>query len=307
MINRATAAPTLLLLCLSLLCARGAPAAAEPLTRENCEADGAFAWVEAGPYIAGSTKQEQDFAYRLSASTTATTPEGIAADEADLRGNHWFDDEPPRGERHLPSTCIARAQVTNAEYQAFVRATRHRVPGISREDYQKQGFLYHPYTTVERFLWRGDAYPKGEGDHPVVLVSYADAVQFAAWKGRTEGRTYRLPTADEWEKAARGTDGRLFPWGNDWRTDASNWAGSGLDHTAPVTAFAAGRSPYGVGGMAGQVFEFTSTLVETPGGPKDVMKNCGWDDSPGFCRGGYRHVRTVLSRHILIGFRLVRV
>ena len=139
-----------------------------------------------------------------------------------------------------------------------------------------------------------------------MLVSYDDALQFALWTARQDGRTYRLPTAYEWEKAARGPDGRVFPWGSMWRNDASNWAGSHLDHTAPVTAFPLRRSPYGVQGMAGQVFEFTSTLVEAPGGVRAVMKNCGWDDSPGFCRGAYRHTRSVLSRHILIGFRLVR-
>ena len=79
-----------------------------------------------------------------------------------------------------------------------------------------------------------------------------------------------------------------------------------MNHTSPVAAFPAGRSPYGADGMAGQVFEFTSTLVEAAGGMRAVMKNCGWDDSPGFCRAAYRHTRPVTSRHILIGFRLVR-
>ena len=93
-----------------------AGARAETLTRELCEADGAFAWVEDGPFIAGSSLPERDFAYRLSASTTASTPEGIATDEADLRSNHWFDDEPARAERTLPSFCISRTQVTNVAY-----------------------------------------------------------------------------------------------------------------------------------------------------------------------------------------------
>ena len=295
-----------LMLILAASCAAGLPAAADPITRERCEAGGAFVWIEGGPFIAGSDQAERDFAYRLSASTTETTPEGIADDERALRKDQWFDNEPQRAQRTLPGFCIARTQVTNAEYQAFVRQTHHRAPTISRDAYQTQGFLYHPYSKVERFLWRDEAYPKGEGDHPVVLVSYDDGLQFATWKGRADGHSYRLPNADEWEKAARGPDGRKFPWGDAWRDDASNWAGSKLDHTSPVSAFPAGRSPYGVEGMAGQVFEFTSTLVEDPAGQRAVMKNCGWDDSPGFCRTAYRHTRSVLSRHILIGFRLVR-
>ncbi len=283
-----------------------ASANAVPITREACEADGAFAWVAGGPFIAGSTKPERDAAYRLSASTTATTPAEIAVDEADLRSNRWFDDEPSVATRTLPAFCIARTQVTNAAYAAFVRQTGHRVPHISPDDYQAQGFLHHPYSTVERFLWTGGRYPGGEGDHPVVLVSYGDATNYASWRGRQDGYSYRVPTADEWEKAARGPDGLMFPWGNMWRDDASNWAGSKRDHTSPVAAFPAGASPYGVMGLAGQVFEFTSTLVEDKGGQRAVMKNCGWDDSPGFCRGAYRHTRAVASRHILIGFRLVR-
>ena len=284
--------------------ALAAPATA--LDRAACQSDGAFVWVEGGPYIAGSDTPERDFAYHLSATTTASTPEGIAADEADLRSNKWFDNEPARETRTLPSFCIARTQVTNAGYLAFTQQTHHRPPGISAPGYQKQGFLYHPYSKVEQFLWRNHSYPPGDGDHPVVLVSYDDALHFAIWKSAQDGRSYRLPTADEWEKAARGPDGRRFPWGNDWRNDASNWAGSGLDHTAPVSAFPAALSLYGVEGLAGQVFEFTSTLVNDPSGLRAVMKNCGWDDSPGFCRPAYRHTRPTTSRHILIGFRLVR-
>ena len=282
------------------------PAAAAALERAACEADGAFVWVEGGSYIAGSDQTERDFAYRLSAQVAAKSPGEIPALELTLRAHHWFDAEPARETLTLPGFCIARTPVTNTEYHAFLRQSRHRGPGISAADYERQGFLVHPYSEVTGFLWAGDGPRPGAHDHPVVLVSYDDALHFAVWKGVRDSRTYRLPTAAEWEKAARGTDGRYFPWGNDWRAGATNWSGSGLNHSAPVSAFPGGRSPYGADGLGGNVFEFTSTLEAAPDGVRTIMKGCSWDDLPGFCRPAYRHTRPAASRHILFGFRLVR-
>ena len=161
--------------------------------------------------------------------------------------------------------------------------------------------MVHPYDDVEPFLWRNGQFPAGKADHPVVLVSYDDAIAYADWRGEQDGRRYRLPTAAEWEKAARGTDGDYFPWGRDWRDEATNW-GERLGGTSPVGTDS--PSPYGVFDMAGNVFEYTETqrrgtqLVA-------IMKGCSWDDLPGFCRAAYRHTRPTASRHILFGFRLV--
>lgn len=138
----------------------------------------------------------------------------------------------------------------------------------------------------------------------MVLISYDDALAYAEWKGQRTGVTYRLPTEPEWEKAARGASGNYFPWGNDWRSDGTNSAGSGLNYTNEIATFPLSRSVYGVEDMAGNVFEYTSTLEQQ--GSRVVMKGCGWDDFPGFCRGAYRHTRPVDSRHILFGFRLVK-
>ena len=173
-------------------------------------------------------------------------------------------------------------------------------------DYQAQGFLVHDYDEVEAYLWQAENYPSGQGQHPVVLVSYEDALAYAEWRSQRDGVTYRLPTAAEWEKAARGTDGRYFPWGNQWQNEATNWARNDPYGTSAIAAFPLSQSPYGVEDMAGKVFLKTSFPVDNSNGTQEVLlKGCSWDDFPGFCRAAYQHDRPTDSRHILFGFRLV--
>ncbi|NEP15925.1 MAG: formylglycine-generating enzyme family protein [Leptolyngbya sp. SIO4C1] len=266
----------------------------------QCAAIDGYAYIPAGAYTAGSDRTERDYAYAISAAAIANR---LAEAEARLRQRRWFDTESERQTIELSAVCLQRQLVTNADYQAFIQATGQPAPGISAADYQAQGFLVHPYAAVEPFLWQGQQYPAGQADHPVVLVSYRDAIAYAAWRSaQTPGR-YRLPTAAEWEKAARGTDGRYFPWGSQWQADATRWQGSEVSGTSPVGAYPLSRGPYGTEDMAGNVFEYTSTLVAE--GQQSVMKGCAWDDLPGFCRAAYRHTRPVESRHILFGFRLV--
>lgn len=273
---------------------------------ERCAAQPGFAFVPAGAFIAGSDRTERDYAYQISAEALADTPTAIAEAKSNLRQRRWFDFEPERQSLNLPAFCIQRQLVTNQDYQAFVEATGHRPPGISVPEYETQGFLVHPYSEVEPYLWRNQAFPSGEANHPVVLVSYDDAVAYAQWKGRQDGQRYRLPTAEEWEKAARTEDGRYFPWGNQWQAEATNWAEQGDYHTSPIAAYPLSRSAYGIDDMAGNVFEYTSTLqADQDNQLESVMKGCSWDDLPGFCRAAYRHQRPTGSRHILFGFRLV--
>jgi len=271
-----------------------------PISQQDCEASGEFVYIPAGDFVSGSDRAERDYAYQISAA--AANSQDPAAAEASLRKQGWFDREAERDRRSQPALCMARAPVTQANYQQFVQATGHRAPTISAAAYERQGFLVHPYSKVQAFLWQDGQPPQGKAQHPVVLVSYNDAVAFAAWKGEQDGHAYRLPSEPEWEKAARGTEGQYFPWGNDWQADATNWGGSGLDSTSALGQFPGSRTVYGVEEMAGNVFEYT----ETKQGQKQVMKGCSWDDLPGFCRAAYRHGRPPESRHILFGFRLVR-
>ena len=290
-------------LCLSLWL--GCNHASPSISRDRC-ADSEFVFIPSGEYIAGSDPTEREFAYRISADALADDAEAIAQAEQQLRDRRWFEFEPEQETRSRPDFCIRQNLVTNADYQAFIAATGHSEPGITAEAYQEQGFLVHPYADVAPYRWHDGQFPSGRADHPVVLVSYNDAIAYANWRGEQDGHTYRLPTAEEWEKAARGTDGRYFPWGNDWQDDATNWAQSGGLQTSAIATYPLSRSIYSVEDMAGNVFEFTSTLNTERSPAEAIMKGCSWDDLPGFCRAAYRHDRPVTSRHILFGFRLVR-
>ena len=166
-------------------------------------------------------------------------------------------DEQPRHVRSVKAFYLYKYEVTNAQYKRFIDAKQHRTP---------------PH-------WKGQTYPSGKGDHPVVEVSWDDAQAYCAWAGT------RLPTEVEWEYAARGaagadakTAGRAFPWGNGWDrrlsnnasqhagkelTDAASWntwykaqPESSLPLTSKVGAFPKSVSPFGIHDMAGNAWEW---------------------------------------------------
>jgi formylglycine-generating enzyme required for sulfatase activity len=145
---------------------------------------------------------------------------------------HAAADEQPQHRVELPAFRIARTPVTNRQYQAYVQATGAPPPGH----------------------WREGAIPAGKENHPVVQVSWREAVAFCAWAG------VALPSEAQWEKAARGTDGRIYPWGAE-PPDARR---ANFDRTVgeptPVDAYPSGASPFGVLDMAGNVLEWTRSL-----------------------------------------------
>jgi len=136
-----------------------------------------------------------------------------------------FESELGRKTVDLPGFFIDKYEVTNEQYEKFRRATGHRLPGY----------------------WNQRQY--NLPDQPVVGVGWADAAEYCRWAGK------RLPTEAEWEKAARGTDERWWPWGHEFRTGLANSAEYGLGTSSPVGSFPAGASPYGVHDMAGNVWE----------------------------------------------------
>lgn len=143
----------------------------------------------------------------------------------------------------LPGFLIARYPVTQLQYQRFIDANpAHPVP---------QGGFWESDQA-----WDTDSrrHLPGRSDHPVVLVSWEDAQAFCQWA------RCRLPTEQEWEKAARGSDGRSFPWGEGWSMGRHCNSGAGFPGSAPVDAYPLGASPYGVFDMAGNTAEITGSL-----------------------------------------------
>lgn len=249
--------------------------------------------VPAGPFVAGSDAAEREAAYRLDEAA-------YGHDRTRERG--WYDRERPRGARRLERFFVTRTPITNHEYAAFVADTGHRAPDVDSATWR--GYrLVHPFARTRRHAWRDGAPPPGREAHPVVLVSHGDAMAYAAWLSARTGRVWRLPTALEWEKAARGPDGRRFPWGDRFDPALLNSHDAGPFDTLPVGGFPAGASVYGLLDAAGQVFEWTAS----PGNPgRFLVKGGSWDDRGcGVCRPAARHARPAGIRHILIGFRLV--
>ena len=254
--------------------------------------------VPAGTFIAGSGVDEREAAYRL---------DEAAYGHSITRKNGWYEDERRPAKLRLPAFAITRTAITNDQYALFVAETGHPAPDVDRVTWKGYG-LIHPYARTRKFAWRRGRPPPGRGGHPVVLVSFDDAGAYAAWLTRKTGARWRLPTETEWEKAARGTDGRRFPWGETFDAKRLNSHDSGPFDTVPVGRFPDGASPFGLLDAAGQVFEWTATpSPRGPAGARYLVKGGSWDDKGcGVCRPAARHSRPGTLKHILIGFRLVR-
>lgn len=147
-------------------------------------------------------------------------------------------DEGPPHEVFVGDFYIDLYETTNAHYQEYLEATGATPP----------------------LLWRRGVFPEALANHPVVYVSWYDAEAFCGWVGK------RLPTEEEWEKAARGDDRRHFPWGIQFDHQKANspqyWLAQGIDvsrgSTMPVGSFESGKSPYGLYDMAGNVYEWVN-------------------------------------------------
>jgi serine/threonine-protein kinase len=163
-------------------------------------------------------------------------------------------------------------------------------------------------------------------DWPVVLVDWHGAWAYAAWTSARDGLPWRLPGELEWEKAARGVDGRIHPWGDgfdpSWTCMSHSHPGRRLP--VPVDSFPIDESPYGVRGMAGNVMEWTQDLYRPSGPPLEhqrvlsmdrpelpldadrTRRGGGWNFMAMTCRGAYRGRNKVLTRFGNLGFRLAR-
>lgn len=185
-------------------------------------------------------------------------------------------DETPKHMLSIRGFYLDRYEVTNAQYKQFVEATRYPPP---------------PH-------WLGGTYPENTGNHPVTFVSWEDAQAYAQWAGK------RLPTAEEWELAARGTDGQMFPWGNSLDLPAVN-IHNPEQGVAAVGSYAQDVSPYQIYDLGGNVMEWTLTPY---GEEKDffVLKGSAWNGQPFEARCANNTPAYAEYRLEHVGFRCAR-
>jgi formylglycine-generating enzyme required for sulfatase activity len=207
-------------------------------------------------------------------------------------GSNDNDDEKPIHTVYLDAYYMDKYEVTVGQFREFCNATGKSMP--DQPDWNQ-----------------GDNYP-------VVNVSWDDASAYASWAGK------RLPTEAEWEKAARGTDGRKYPWGNAWDASKCNNGESnspdGYEKTAPIGSFPQGASPYGVMDMAGNVWEwcqdwygkdyYQNSSNRKPTGPSSgsnrVLRGGSWYNAQLICRSSLRNYLIPRLGGDYFGFRCFR-
>ena len=226
-------------------------------------------------------------------------PEGamalVPAGEFTMGSSTEDADEQPAHLVHVDAFLIDIYEVTVRRYAAFLKATGGNLP--------------LDWKTVNQA-----AYQK----HPVANVEWAEAAAYCTWAGK------RLPTEAEWEKAARGTDGRLYPWGNDPPTPHHARYGKTGSHNhgavAPVGTLEQGKSPYGLYDMAGNVWEwvgdwydagyYQNSPSQNPTGPSSgeskVLRGGSWDSSPQQLRSTLRYFHRSAHQHKDYGFRCAK-
>ena len=141
----------------------------------------------------------------------------------------WFEDEHPAHPVKLPVYYMDQYEVSNASYRKFIQETGKRAPKH----------------------WVGGIFPPGLDHHPVTHVTWDDANAYCRWSGK------RLPTEAEWEKAARGSDSRIYPWGDEFDESKAN-VNNEVGHTTAVGQYEEGKSIYGAYDMIGNVWEWTA-------------------------------------------------
>jgi formylglycine-generating enzyme len=213
-----------------------------------------------------------------------------------------FDDEKPQRTIDLPEYWIGRYPVTNAQFARFVQATDYRTAA------EAQGFGWgwtgSKWDQIKGADWR---HPRGPGssidnkdDHPVVQVSWDDAQAFCDWAGLI------LPSEQQWEKAARGADGRLWPWGDEPPTDRHCNFNMNVKDTTPVGRYSPlGDSPYGCVDMAGNVWDWTGSWYE-----KDktrALRGGSWSFYVQYSRVACRDHYIPNDRGGYIGFRVAEL
>lgn len=230
-----------------------------------------------------------------------------------------FEHETPKHRVLLSKYQIARVPVTVAQFTQFVEATSYK----TEAEIVGTGWAYNgkEFERVKGVDWAHsvglDCHVDRKQEHPVIQLSWHDAQAFCEWAN------VRLPTEAEWEKAARGTDGRIWPWGNERPTYEHCNFERIVGDTTPVGAYPAGASPYGLLDVAGNVWELTAdwydssfyanSPVENPKGPTEgdvrTLRGGSWDSGEDAVRCAYRNfdIANDDGWYDPYGFRVVRL
>lgn len=234
----------------------------------------------------------------------------IPAGTAQLGSRHGETDERPVRQVPVLAFRLERTEVTNAAFGAFVSASDY----VTQAEQRGWGWVWTDrWRRVQGADWRHPQGPDSDirqrPDHPVVQVSWTDARAYCRW------HRLRLPTDVEWEYAARGSDGRRYPWGHDApRADGVQRANYGTDaccapdaqdghhYTAPVGQYPRGASPFGILDMAGNVWEWV--LDDHPGeSGNKAIRGGGWGNNPYCLRAAYRHANASDASLDMVGLR----
>lgn len=230
-------------------------------------------------------------------------------------GSDEDESEQPIHRVYLDEFMIGKYPVTNEEFRAFIAGDGYKDESLwSAEGWQwrEQENIVEPGYWHDR-KWNGPNFP-------VVGVSWYEADAYTKWLSQTTGDQYTLPTEAQWEKAARGDKGLIYPWGNEFDKNLCNNGDLGLERTSPVGIFPGDNSPYGCMDMAGNVWEwcadwygkdyYKKSPSKNPPGPSAgsdrVIRGGGWGNDVWGCRGAFRGWGLPAGRGGGLGFRLVR-
>jgi formylglycine-generating enzyme len=224
----------------------------------------------------------------------------IPAGEFYMGSEEASNDAMPVRRIYLDSFYMDKYEVTFAQFYVFVDLTGHRKERLA--GYLSSSVIEDMPLFIQPF-------------NPIVGVSWDDAVDYCRWKGK------RLPTEAEWEKAARGTDQRKWPWGNEERSENANLLGNdGARYTSPVNQFSRDVSPFGVHDMAGNVMEWVADWynqdsyrllpernpVGVPDGERRIIRGASWNDSIKRAPTSIRFKMYPEYRDVTIGFRCAK-